>query len=622
MKSAEINFKGNIAFSERFDDIYFNTDKPWRESEYVFAAGLDEIFSLQDRFIVGETGFGAGLNFLTLCKKFQKSGKRLHFVSIEANPIQKSDLAKIYENLGKFKALSKKLIDLYPPLIDGIHRIKFNEFITLDLCFADVGEILPELDFEADVWFMDGFAPSKNEAMWSEDVFKEVARLTRIDGILRTYSCAKIVQERIGKAGFELKLRKGYGKKRQMSHAVLKTKTEILKDPWFARPKTVLNFARRPKALIVGGGIAGLTTAFELSKNGFDVKVAEAKSSVATNGSGNHCGVLMPLITKPEVNLGQMHLNAFLQAVRFYKSYMKQNYIKFSGCIDNAYDEPLVKRYASWSDENADEIFIFNKGTKPYPSMFIKDGAYARPQKTCKKIAQNLNILFNHEYVSRKHLKNGQISVKFKGLKRIRTDILIFATGSDSVKIFKDTKMTISSVRGQVTHIKPLVDTKMPFSAFGYVCPAVEGVQVIGATYARNEICDASKDKDNTENLNKVGEFLDVAKAQIIGSKVGYRSYSGDRFPIIGALYDEKFYKQNYKNLFWSKRKDTNDKAVYEPNVFLNIAHGSRGLSTAILGANLIADLLLNRPLCIQKRLFNDLHSARFLVRKLKRGQA
>jgi len=80
------------------------------------------------------------------------------------------------------------------------------------------------------------------------------------------------------------------------------------------------------------------------------------------------------------------------------------------------------------------------------------------------------------------------------------------------------------------------------------------------------------------------------------------------------------FYKQNYKGLFWSKNKDNNPKASYEKNLFVNFAHGSRGLGTAILGANLITDLVLARSLCIERSLFFELHPARFLIRKLKKG--
>ena len=106
---------------------------------------------------------------------------------------------------------------------------------------------------------------------------------------------------------------------------------------------------------------------------------------------------------------------------------------------------------------------------------------------------------------------------------------------------------------------------------------------------------------------------------QIIGSKVGYRSYSGDRFPLIGRLYDEDFYKDGYKSLLWTKGK-SNPHPKYVPNVYVSTAHGSRGLCTAVLGAELICDLIFDRPLCIEKSLFDELHLARFLVRKLKKG--
>ena len=619
MKNANLSFKGQIPFNEEFGDIYFNTEKPWFESEFVFASALDEIWQSKDSFIVAETGFGAGLNFFTLCKKFKNSPKKLHFVSIEKSPIKKEDLLKIYENLGIFKAYAKKLVSLYPPLISGIHRINFAPNITLDLCYGEADQILPELDFAADIWFLDGFAPSKNGSIWSEDVFKETARLSRVGTIVRTYSCAKMVKVGLKNAGFLLSLKEGYARKRQMSSAVLEKKDENLKDAWFARCEPVAG-VKGKTALIIGAGVAGLTTAGELAKNGFKVVIAEAKSEVATNGSGNHCGALMPLVTKPGVNLGRMHINAFLQAVRFYKANLPKSLIKFNGCIDYAFDDELIKRYASWQDQSAEDVFKFDESLKPYPGIFIKEAAYARPKEICKFLSSNFEILFNHEYESRAYLKNGKISVKFKNKKSLEADILVFCTGSKSSEIFKGYDMQISSVRGQVTHLKPVLKNELPLSAKGYICPAVKGVQVIGATYARNEICDTPKDEDNAKNLSDVSEFFDATKATIIGSRVGYRSYSGDRFPIIGALHDEEFYKQNYKGLFWSKNKDNNLKASYEKNLFVNFAHGSRGLGTAILGANLIIDLVLARPLCIERSLFFELHPARFLIRKLKKG--
>ncbi|AQW83474.1 bifunctional tRNA (5-methylaminomethyl-2-thiouridine)(34)-methyltransferase MnmD/FAD-dependent 5-carboxymethylaminomethyl-2-thiouridine(34) oxidoreductase MnmC [Campylobacter pinnipediorum] len=614
MKNADINFKENTAFSIEFDDVYFNTNKPQNESEYVFVSAIDEIWEKQDSFIVAEAGFGAGLNFLTLCKRFKNTDKKLHFVSIEGYPLSKKSLQDIYNKLGVFKRLSKDLISTYPPTIKGIHRIEFKENIILDLCFGDINEVLKELDFKADIWFLDGFSPKKNPKMWDMEVFNEISKLTKENGIIRSYSCSKPVRDGLSNFGFNLQLRAGYGKKRQMSHAVFKTQQDKeKKDIWFERSETDSKKAK--DVLIIGAGVAGCVSAYKLKNSGFNVTIAEKRDKIAQNGSGNHCGILMPLITKPDVNLGKMHKNAFLQAVRFYKKSMSEKEINFSGCAEYAYDETLAQRYFL----NDDSIFEFYKDEKPYPYVFIKDGAYARPRKLCKKASKNIDIKLNLEYKSHKHLKNGKISVKFKNNDTIKTDILIFTTGSESVEIFKN--LPISFVRGQVTHIKPILDNKIPLSAKGYITPAIDDIQVIGATYARNELNNRPTDADNEENISKISEFVDTKNITTQGARVGYRGYSSDRFPIIGNLHDESFYKENYKDLFWTKHKGSKIKPKYQNNVFINIAHGSRGLCTAVLGANIISDLILNRPLCIEKSLFNELHPARFLIRQLKKGK-
>ncbi|MCR4942299.1 MAG: bifunctional tRNA (5-methylaminomethyl-2-thiouridine)(34)-methyltransferase MnmD/FAD-dependent 5-carboxymethylaminomethyl-2-thiouridine(34) oxidoreductase MnmC [Campylobacter sp.] len=719
MNDAKLAFKGKTAFSQEFDDIYFNTEAPQKESQYVFASAIDEIWDKKDEFIVGELGFGVGLNFLTIAKKFHNSPKKLHFVSIENFMLSKAEFQEIYEKLGIYKRESKKLISNLPPRVSGIHRINFAENITLDLCFGEASQMIKELDFKADLWLLDGFAPAKNPQMWSEDLLKSVASLTKKGGILRTYSCAKMVRENLSKAGFCVELKQGYGKKRQMSEARLQNEVKFDTLAYFARPNAN-NKAKN--VLIIGAGIAGLATGMELKKLGFNVTIAEKDATLGKNASSNHCGILIPLVTKPEVQLGRMHINAFLKARNFYENALNKGLITYSGAYEYAFDETLFARYFAHQGFS-DEIFGFEPKAKPFARLFVKGGAYARPAKICKKFAKNFEIKFSHCYQSHKHLKNGKISVKFDGLRPLFCDILIFATGSQSKEIFSN--LPLSFVRGQVSrvnfgqdlsnlinenssnlsnlinenssnssnlisensnnssnlisknssnssnlinknssnlsnlHCENLAqrsnlksssmksqtsdmafDLNTPHSAMGYITPFVDDSYTIGASYARNEKFDEVRIKDDIENIQKVKDFLQLlgqdsldfsheprddifekSGIKLLSSRVSYRSYSSDRFPIIGALHDENYYKKAYAKLFWTKHKAQQNPPRYEPNVFLNIAHGSRGLGTAILGAQLIGDLLTNRPLCIEKSLFYELHPARFLIRKLKKGK-
>ena len=693
MKSARVVFRGAVPFNPEFDDIYFNADDPIGQSEYVFNSVFDEIWEKKSEFNVLEAGFGAGLNFLCAFKRFKNSDKFLNFVSIEKTPITKDDLVKIYANFSELADVSGELLGAYPPLICGFHRLNLAPNVTLTLCFGDVAEVLDELSFNADAVFMDGFAPAKNEAMWSELVCAKIANLCALGASVCTYSASGALKRALQNSGFEVNLLKGYGKKREMLRAKFTGERQAEGKIWFSRFDPAAMIVPKT-ALVIGGGVAGCVCAFKLRQRGLDVTIAEKRSDIALNGSGNHCGILMPLITKPTVNLGRMHMNAFLQAARFYERNLGAEEIEFCGATDYAYEQKTLERFYEWHEFDADNgVFELKFDNEPYASAFIFKGAKARPRKMCKAASAGIKTLLNCEFTGFETLRGGAVRAHFKDGQSVDADMLVLAIGSESMELFADYDIRLSSVRGQVTHIAPAVRTPVPFSAKGYVCPPAEGVQVIGATYDRNLFLDEPRPSDDEKNLADVAEFLggkfakserlnlsgeqdlnlttgpegdaentdrseainlnksvvlcaettdDSALTQdapnltasenlsndtiktpqnvrIIGSKVGYRSYSGDRFPLIGRLYDEDFYKDTYKSLLWTKGK-SNPHPKYLPNVYVSTAHGSRGLCTAVLGAELICDLVFDRPLCIEKSLFDELHLARFLVRKLKKG--
>ena len=696
MKSARVVFRGAVPFSPEFDDIYFNADDPIGQSEYVFNSVFDEIWEKKGEFNVLETGFGAGLNFLCAFKRFKNSDKFLNFVSIEKMPIARDDLAKIYANFSELADISDELLDAYPPLIRGFHRLNLAPNVTLTLCFGDVDAVLDELSFSADAVFMDGFAPAKNEAMWSERVCAKIANLCALGASVCTYSASGALKRALQNSGFEVNLLKGYGKKREMLRAKFAGERQAESEIWFSRFDPAATITPRT-ALVIGGGVAGCVCAFKLRERGLDVTIAEKRGDIALNGSGNHCGILMPLITKPTVNLGRMHMNAFLQAARFYGQNLGADEIEFCGATDYAYEQKTLERFYEWREFDADNgIFELKFGSEPYASAFIFSGAKARPRKMCKAVSAGIKTLLNCEFTGFETLESGAVRAYFKDGRSIDADVLVLAVGSESMELFANYDIRLSSVRGQVTHIAPAIWTSAPFSAKGYVCPPTQGVQVIGATYDRNLFLDEPRSSDDEKNLADVAEFLDgkftkservnldgrdlnlttgldgdaknpnsikacksdinlsksadlraknagdptqaqdapnltapenssniAAKipqnVRIIGSKVGYRSYSGDRFALIGRLYDEDFYKDSYKSLLWTKGK-SNPHPKYAPNVYVSTAHGSRGLCTAVLGAELICDLIFDRPLCIEKSLFDELHLARFLIRKLKKG--
>ena len=78
--------------SRRFGDVYFSTADGLAEARAVFLAGcsLPDIWAGRDRFVIGELGFGSGLNILALLdlwRRHRPPGARLHVFSVEAFPL-------------------------------------------------------------------------------------------------------------------------------------------------------------------------------------------------------------------------------------------------------------------------------------------------------------------------------------------------------------------------------------------------------------------------------------------------------------------------------------------------------------------------------------------------------
>ena len=247
LQQAKLDWRNeNTPVSTDYGDVYFSITDGAAESNYVFvqqnqlAQRFAELYQNQtkEHFIIAETGFGTGLNFLQAAKLWQETRqqqnleeqahKHLFFISTEIHPLSKEDLQLSLNCWPDLHSLSDELINLYPHAIAGMHTLTFAHGITLILCQQDVIsglENINEHDFPAlknkhgrlvDAWFLDGFAPSKNPDMWSDELFSSMAKLSHLGTTLATFTAAGLVRRGLKAVGFDIKKIKGFGKKREM----------------------------------------------------------------------------------------------------------------------------------------------------------------------------------------------------------------------------------------------------------------------------------------------------------------------------------------------------------------------------------------------------------------------
>lgn len=228
-----MEWHGTLPFSTQYDDIYHSSEGGINQALYVFIDGNDLIkrwqsFSSDEpqRFTIAETGFGIGLNFLvswSLWEQYAPMSCQLHFISCEKHPLSLTDLTKSLASWPQLEKQAQQLIASYPVLTPGYHHLSFCDGrVTLTLMLGDALECYeqllicgePSLESQLrtafiDAWFLDGFAPAKNQNMWSDALMKVIAMLSKEETTLATYTAASSVKTSLSQHGFVVKKEKG-----------------------------------------------------------------------------------------------------------------------------------------------------------------------------------------------------------------------------------------------------------------------------------------------------------------------------------------------------------------------------------------------------------------------------
>ena len=209
-------------FSATYGDVYHSAQGGPQQAGHVFLAGNDlpGRWCGRDRFVILETGFGLGLNFLAAWRAWRDDPqrcRRLHFVSVEKHPFTAADLALAQRAWPEFADLAGELQRAWPPLTPGMHRLFLaGGAVILTLIFGDATTALRAVDASVDAFFLDGFSPARNPEMWSPELCRSLSRLAAPGATLATWSVAGTVREALAAAEFDLEKRPGFAGKRQM----------------------------------------------------------------------------------------------------------------------------------------------------------------------------------------------------------------------------------------------------------------------------------------------------------------------------------------------------------------------------------------------------------------------
>lgn len=212
---------GDMPYSQAFGDHFYCQTDGRLECGHVFLAGngLPERWTGKDNFRIGELGFGTGLNFAETWRQWKahrQSGQHLNFISFELYPMRPQEIDRALSHWPQIDAERQALTVLWPGQPQGTVTLALDEQTTLSVVCGPAIDGVAAAEPGFDAWYLDGFAPSRNADMWSEELMRLICEKTLSGGSFATYAAAGFVRRNLMAAGFAVERRKGFAGKREM----------------------------------------------------------------------------------------------------------------------------------------------------------------------------------------------------------------------------------------------------------------------------------------------------------------------------------------------------------------------------------------------------------------------
>ncbi|MEX6502182.1 bifunctional tRNA (5-methylaminomethyl-2-thiouridine)(34)-methyltransferase MnmD/FAD-dependent 5-carboxymethylaminomethyl-2-thiouridine(34) oxidoreductase MnmC [Pseudomonas zhanjiangensis] len=639
--------------SRLFGDVYFSQDNGLAETRYVFLANneLPARFAALDedaQLVIGETGFGTGLNFLCAWQLFEQqapASARLHFVSVEKYPLSHADLRQALALWPELAPLADELLVQYQAIHPGFQRLLLaGGRVMLTLLIGDALEMFGQLDARVDAWFLDGFAPAKNPQMWTAELFAELARLSAPTATLGTFTSTGHVRRGLNQAGFQMQRVPGLGKK-----------WEVLKGrfvgaaapggvapggkPWFARPPTPPG---ERQALVIGAGLAGCATAASLAARGWRVTLLERHAAIAEEASGNPQGVLYLKLSAHGTALSRLVVSGFGHTRRLLERLQRGRDWDDCGVLQLAFDAKERQRQAQLAAAFPSDLLLAlersdaeNKAGVGLPAggLFYPQAGWVHPPALCQWLAGQAGIdlqLHSEALQLRRHLGLWQA---WNGQQLLASaPVVVLATAAEIKRFRQSAELPLKRIRGQVSRLPATARSAALTTvvcAEGYIAPARQGEHCLGASFDFNSDDLTVNSADHAGNLellrdisSDLAERLQVGQLQPerLQGRAAFRCTSPDYLPIVGPLAEREAFMAAYAVLGKDARQVPDSPCPWLDGLYINSGHGSRGLITAPLSGELIAAWLNQEPLPLPRDVAEACHPNRFALRQLIRN--
>lgn len=557
------------------------------------AHGLPQRWSESARFVMLDTQFGDGVQFLATLQAWQADPQRtgrLHYLALDAAP-------------NAAAAMPPALRALWPPAVDGVHRIVWGG-VTLDLMTGPASAALAQIEARVDAIYL-GAAPRSASAL---------ARLARPGATLAAAAPQDKTRQALSAAGFQWidSLRAVFAGGGTRTAAV---------------PAVAPAAARH--AIVIGAGLAGAAACECLSARGWRVTLIERHAQPAQEASGNVSGIFMPQLSRDDNPASRLSRAAYLFALRHWQHLGGVGRV-FAGAqcgvLQLARDgaHAAIQRqiaaggkyppaFARWLE--APQASALLQAPAPDGAWLFGQGGWAHPAGVCQAMLAACGTRLERRFAT-SALTLLRVGAQWQvrdadGTVIAHAPTVILANGSGATGLAQAAGLPLSNVRGQVSHVAPGSLPALPLVVCreAYMTPLWNGIVSVGATYDADQD-GAVRAASQTQNLQKITAILGLEMTPALrglplAGRTGFRCVAPDRLPLVGALPNPEL----------PGRFEALRDVPRWPGLYGLLGYASRGLIWAPLAAELLAAQLDGGPLPLESGLAAALDPARFLLK-------
>ncbi len=544
--------------------------------------GLPQAWRDKPAWRVLNTDFHQGLRFLNTWQTWRSDAKRprlLHYVALREHPPSVDAILQAAAPYPELHALAQELAQECHGLAVGFHRISLNEGrVLLTLCVGDTQTLLREQQFAADSVVWD---PSESAAEAFRWTLKALTRCCRRGTLVVTAQAQSPAQSAwLAQCGFRVAIN---GPSTQWSYDP-SWELKTTRNPELARSMLP---SPASDCVVIGAGLAGASVAAALAKRGWHVQVLDAGATPAAGASSLPVGLMVPHVSADDNPRSQLSRSGIRMSLQQAKSLMKSGQDwAMSGVLEHRElgVSTLWHSQAGWiKPAQLVNAWLAQAGIRFVPNAVVaavrREGdVWVLHNAAGQALAQASHVVFANGWGAQALLDDLQIAAPELGPNLARLPALQGIRGVLSWGMQQPGQAStlpafpVNGLGSLICNIPLDGETESAAQAQAWYA---------GATYETGTLVNAPVSAHHQANLDKLRTLLPAA-AQALGPAFatgqvqtwqGTRCVTPDRLPVVGPL-----------------------DAGASPRLWISAAMGSRGLSYAVLCAELLAAQMGGEP--------------------------